>query len=379
MSSQNEWLVTELPENIKNKITKKFKGKEQEKVLKKAKEAYTNMQITPGEAVGIVSAQSLGEPGTQLTMRTFHFVGISELNVTLGLPRIIEILDLRKDPTTPTMLIYLNKPHNQKRESVEKIANKVKEVALGELIEQITLDLANYALIATLNKDMVKLHSITPDKIVTNLKKSVKGADIDSKGKDITITLKTKDIKKLYRLKEKIKELPVAGIKNITHVLTINRNGEYLIQTFGSNLKDVMEIEEVDENRTTTNNFTEIYKVLGIEATRQAIVNEIIAVLEEQGMPVDQRHIQLISDLMCQTGKPNGITRHGITKQKSSVLARASFEIPLTHLINASTTGETDDLTSVVENIMINQPIPVGTGLPDLVVKMKRSKKGKKK
>jgi DNA-directed RNA polymerase subunit A" len=95
-------------------------------------------------------------------------------------------------------------------------------------------------------------------------------------------------------------------------------------------------------------------------------------------MPVDQRHIQLISDLMCQTGKPNGITRHGITKQKSSVLARASFEIPLTHLINASTTGETDELSSVVENIMINQPIPVGTGLPDLIVKMKRSKKSKK-
>jgi len=378
MDLQNKWILTELPEEIKKQIEKKFKGKEQTKMLEKAKQAYMNMQITPGEAVGIVSAQSLGEPGTQMTMRTFHFVGVSELNVTLGLPRIIEILDLRKDPTTPTMLIYLNKPHNQTRVAAEKIANKIKEVTLGELIEQLTLDMTKYAIIVNLDKEALKRHFLKTENVISNLKKSIKGATVEGDNKDISITLKTKDVKKLYRLKEKVKEQSIAGVKGITHVLTISRDKEFLIQTFGSNLKDVITLEEVDETKTTTNNFVEIFKVLGIEATRQAIVNEIIGVLEEQGMPVDNRHIQLIADLMCQTGRPTGITRHGITKQKTSVLARASFEIPITHLINASIVGETDKLSSVVENIMINQPIPVGTGLPDLVVKMKRSKKAKK-
>ena len=91
-------------------------------------------------------------------------------------------------------------------------------------------------------------------------------------------------------------------------------------------------------------------------------------------MPVDSRHVDLIGDLMCQTGTPESITRHGITSQKSSVLARASFEIPLKHLVDAAIIGEVDKLTSVVENIMINQPIFVGTGLPDLIVKMKGEK-----
>ena len=104
----------------------------------------------------------------------------------------------------------------------------------------------------------------------------------------------------------------------------------------------------------------------------------LVHVLEEQGMPVDIRHILLVADLMCMSGELKGITRHGITSQKTSVLARASFEIPLKHLIDASTVGETDKLSSVVENIMINQPIPVGTGLPDLIVKMDKSKETKK-
>lgn len=139
-----------------------------------------------------------------------------------------------------------------------------------------------------------------------------------------------------------------------------------------------MLVDEVDETRTTTNNIVEVAQILGIEAARQVIIDEITKVLEEQGMPVDPRHVMLIADIMSQNGELRSITRHGITSQKSSVLARASFEIPLKHLINASVVGEVDQLRSVVENIMINQAVPVGTGLPGLVVKMKETETKRK-
>src|SRR3989338_4017403 len=126
------WLQVELPEKFLEEIEQKAKQKKvsKEKLIEEAKKRYYKMQITPGEAVGIVAAQSIGEPGTQMTMRTFHFVGVSELNVTLGLPRIIEILDGRKDPKTPSMHVFLKSPHNKRSEEAERIATRIKQVTV---------------------------------------------------------------------------------------------------------------------------------------------------------------------------------------------------------------------------------------------------------
>jgi len=123
--------------------------------------------------------------------------------------------------------------------------------------------------------------------------------------------------------------------------------------------------------RTTSNDIYEIYGVLGIEAARQAIINEACKVIGAQGLNIDLRHIMLVTDTMCMAGDVKGITRYGIVSEKASVLARASFETPLRHLINAALIGEEDKLSSVVENVMVNQPVPLGTGLPGLVTKMK--------
>jgi DNA-directed RNA polymerase subunit A" len=396
MSTEQPWLQTELPTATVKQIEEyakkeKLSEKEKQKLTEETKKKYSKMQVTPGEAIGIVAAQSIGEPGTQMTMRTFHFVGVSELNVTLGLPRIIEILDARKDPKTPSMFVYLRSPHNKSREDAEKIAAKIKQVALKELAKEISLNLANQTITIAFEGEELRLRGINADDIIANLSKQMKGLKCTKESGKVIIAPKVEDLKKLYRLKEKIKETPIAGVKDITNVLPVWKKdesdpdkGEYVIQTFGSNLKGVFALPEVDENRTTTNNIHEIAKVLGIDAAHQAVINEIVFVLEEQGMPVDLRHILLVADLMCTTGELKGVTRHGITSQKTSVLARASFEIPLKHLIDASVIGEVDQLTSVVENIMINQPIPIGTGLPDLVVKMgkseqkeTKSKKGK--
>jgi len=111
--------------------------------------------------------------------------------------------------------------------------------------------------------------------------------------------------------------------------------------------------------------------VLGIEAARQSIINEVFKVIETQGLNVDIRHIMLVADTMCITGQIKGITRYGIVGEKASVLARASFETPIKHIINAALIGEVDKLDSVVENVMLNQPVPVGTGLPGLITKFK--------
>jgi DNA-directed RNA polymerase subunit A" len=396
------WLKQQLPEGIAAEIEKlakekKLSEKEKQKLYQTTTKHYLESQVDPGEAVGIVSAQSLGEPGTQMTMRTHHFVGVAQLNVTLGLPRIIEIFDARKDPKTPSMMIYLRSPHNKSRQAAEKIAARLKRITLKELAKEITLNLAELSITIGLEKEELELHGVKSEQIAKAMEQLAK-AKVEGSGLTLKVIAKDQDIKKIYRFKEKLKDITVAGIKDITAVLPVLRRytkeqalqifgdlksvieldtgdyGEFAIQTFGSNLKDVLPVEAVDEARTTTNNLIEIGKVLGIEAARQAIVNEAVSVLQEQGMDVDVRHILLVADMMCSTGEVKGITRHGITSQKTSVLARASFEIPLKHLIDASIAGETDKLSSVIENVMINQPVPVGTGLPGLIVKMLREK-----
>ena len=153
--------------------------------------------------------------------------------------------------------------------------------------------------------------------------------------------------------------------------MPVKREDEFVIVTAGSNLKDVMKLEYVDKTRTTTNDIFEIQALFGIEAARQAVINEVYNVIENQGLNVDIRHIMLIADVMSFSGKVRGITRYGVVSDKSSVLARASFETPIKHMVEAALTGEVDPLTSVVENVMINQAIPVGTGLPELISKVK--------
>ncbi len=152
--------------------------------------------------------------------------------------------------------------------------------------------------------------------------------------------------------------------------MPVKRNNEYLILTAGSNLEEVLQIKGVNRERTITNDIHEVAKVLGIEAARQAIINEAVKVVEKQGIDLNPKHIKLVSDAMTSSGNIKGITRVGIIGDKSSILARASFETPIKHFVNATINGSSDQLISVVENLILNQPVPVGTGLPGLLVKV---------
>jgi DNA-directed RNA polymerase subunit A" len=367
-----EKMPLKLVEDLKEKL-KSVSETKSKKVIEKAFEEYAEAQAEAGESVGLVSAESIGEPGTQMTLNTFHFAGVSEMNITVGLPRIIEILDGRKDIATPMMEVYLKKPYSTGK-NIRELALSIKETTMKDIMTEFSVSLTEGKVELSLNKERMKELSLLPAAVIFAIKKSIKGLNINKKDDVLVIKPKSKEesLNEIYRIREKLNDIYIKGVKGIKQVLPVKRGDEFIIITAGSNLHDIMLLPEVDEKRTVTNDVVEINDSLGIEAARQAIINEVYKVIEAQGLNVDMRHIMLVADTMCNGGDLKGITRYGIVSEKASVLARASFETPIVHVVNAALTGETDKLNSVVENVMLNQPIPVGTGLPGLITKVKK-------
>lgn len=330
-------------------------------------ELHTGKKIQAGESVGVTTSQSFGESSTQMVLNVFHSAGVAEVQVTLGLPRLIEIFDARKEPSTPAMEIYLDKESNNERDA-RNIAEKLKEVKLAEIASEVKMDFSGKKIEIELDAEALKRVHVGASKIAERLNE--KG--IDAKQKDNTIVLRTPDLgfKEMYKMKEKLKSTIISGVKNISQVVVAHRGRDFVILTSGSNLKEVIEFKGVDRDKVFTNNVHEVAQVLGIEAAREAILLEIKKVLDSQGLDIDERHLDLISDAMSNTGLVKGVTRMGIISSKSSIFARAAFETPDKQFVNATIQGKKDDLASVIENIILNQPIPVGTGLPGLLVKV---------
>ncbi|MEK6855808.1 MAG: hypothetical protein AABX66_01475, partial [Nanoarchaeota archaeon] len=323
--------------------------------------------IVPGEAIGVVTAQSFGEASTQMVLNVFHNAGVAQMQITLGLPRLIEILDARKIPSTPMMEVYLEKEFNNEKEA-KVLAEKVREVKLKEIASEVKIDFGSKKIEVFLDAKALKNIHSGAQKVVDRLHDkgfSVKGNDLK-----ISISLTDMDYKQIYKLKEKMKETIISGVKGITQVIVANRDKDYVILTSGSNLKDILEIKGVDKNKVTSNDIHDVSTVLGIEAARQTIVNEIARVIENQGLDIDNRHLKFVADAMTSSGAVKGVTRMGIISDKASVLARATFETPDKQFVTATIQGARDELKSVIENILLNQPIPVGTGLPGLLVKV---------
>ena len=197
--------------------------------------------------------------------------------------------------------------------------------------------------------------------------------DFESEGNPadgtIVFTPKNESYQNLFQLAEHVRNVIVQGIDDIERVVVRKEGGEYILYTEGSNIKDVFEIEGVDTTRTRTNNINEISQILGIEAARNAIIDEMKSTLGEQGISVDVRHIMLIADMMCMDGEVKQIGRHGIAGEKESVLSRAAFEVTVNHLLDAAVANETDILNGVTENVIVGQPIQMGTGDIKLIAK----------
>jgi DNA-directed RNA polymerase subunit A' len=358
-------------ENLEDELKKnKLSKKGVEKICKRILELFDKASVEPGEACGVVTAQSIGEPGTQMTLRTFHFAGVKERNVTLGLPRLIELVDARKKPVTPTMDIYLNPDFSVSREKALEIAKEILFTKITDVVERMETDYRTI-LKFILSKEKVEERGCDMELVGSVLKTSKKKLEISVKGTTLTVKNPTEtDAQTLMTLRGKLLNSRIKGVPEIERVTVVKQGEEWIIQTAGSNLQKVLNVEGVDPTRTVTNNIYEIAVTLGIEAARTALIKEITNTLEEQGLEVDMRHIMLVADLMTSKGYLQQIGRHGIAGTKTSVLARAAFEITVPTIAQAALKGEIEALRGVTENVIVGSTIPVGTGMVDLYMKV---------
>jgi DNA-directed RNA polymerase subunit A" len=318
-----------------------------------------------------------------MTMRTFHYAGVATVNVTQGLPRIIEIVDARKIPSTPTMIIRLKDDKMNSDVEAQKLAAAL-EVTTTVNIANIETDVAQRRLVLKLNKGQLKQKNMTGMEVKDKLERALRTlvqADKEKNPGVLTIipgVANEEDLKDLQenppsytmllQLEEKIRDLRLKGVPGIerANVQHDDKSGEYYLSTIGSNLSRISEIESIDRTRTYTNNIIEIFNYLGIEAARQAIINELESTLLSARLEVDVRHLLMVADVMTSEGEVRAIGRHGVSGTKHSILARAAFEVTVNHLLKAGIIGETDRLTGVAENIIVGQPISLGTGSVEL-------------
>ena len=312
-----------------------------------------------------------------MTMRTFHYAGVVELNVTLGLPRLIEVVDARKKIATPTMDIYFTDEYKNDEEFIRKMGNKIGKITLNDVIKNFNVNYMDNIITAEIDLDILEERRLELSEVTSVIEKTFKQVNIDNNLLSFKTTFSKDDekiqhgIRELRLLADKVRDLQISGVKGIGKVVIRHEHNEWVIHTEGSNIGAILKIDGVDIVKTTTNDIFEIEKVLGIEAARNAIIHELYTTMEEQGLSVDIRHIMLVADMMTADGVVKSIGRHGISGEKSSVLARAAFEETGKHLLNASIRGETDNLTGIIENVIVGQPIPHGTGSVGVVMKDK--------
>jgi len=359
-----------IPYDLIEKIRIRVKDEELEEeqleyLLNKIYINYNNAVVETNEPVGTVAAQSIGEPGTQMTLRTFHYAGVEEFSVTQGLPRLIEIVDARRFPSTPQQTIYLEEPYNQSEEKAIEVHKRIEQIRIEQITHDVDLDFVNWNIVINLIPDICEKKGIDIDSIPEILKRYKKKGTIKREGNSIIIDPQTEDLQSLQKLREKILKKVVKGVRGIKRGLLTPTDDkkEWVIKTEGTNMPGVVQIEGVDITRTVSNHIHEIEKLFGIEAARNLIINEAQKVLEQQGLDVDKRHLLILAELMCVEGSIQSIGRHGISGSKSSVFARAAFEVTVNQLLDAGLYGEEERLLGIPENVIIGQVVPMGTDL----------------
>ncbi|MEM2142189.1 MAG: DNA-directed RNA polymerase subunit A'' [Candidatus Thorarchaeota archaeon] len=360
-------VLTELESRVKS--IQELTIDEFENICDEVVASYEQALVEPGEAVGTIAAQSIGEPGTQMTLRTFHYAGVAEFSVTQGLPRLIEIVDARSNPSTPTMKIYLDPSIATDSGEAKRVARNIEMVLVESVASNISIDLLRQAIEVRLDEEYMEDKGITVEEVADAIRSKLRAKAEVEVGKDtIFVYPSSESLADFQKMVERTREAHVKGVNGITHVVIRKEGNEYVLFTEGSNLQEVLEVEGVNPHRIYTNNLREIYQVLGIEATRNAIIREAKQVLSEQGMDVDIRHIILVADMMTVDGTIRQIGRHGISGSKNSALARAAFEVTINHLLGAGIAGARDPLKGITENVIIGQLIPLGTGSIDLLM-----------
>ncbi|KAJ1914006.1 DNA-directed RNA polymerase II core subunit rpo21 [Mycoemilia scoparia] len=403
-------------------------------VLGEIESRFKKAIVNPGEMVGTLAAQSIGEPATQMTLNTFHFAGVSSKNVTLGVPRLKEIINVATNIKTPSLSIYLTDDVNNNADRAKEVIASIEHTTLEQVTAatEIWYDPDVQDTIIEEDQDMVRtyfelpeveipIEALSPwllrleinrnaflDKNLTmeeislklreifgnelaiivsdqNLAKPVirirvvdtEGgkADDDDEGRDIEEDVFLRRIES--HLLNSVTLRGINGIKRC-YLITIenapfindegkfDRKKEWLIETAGINLKEVLWRDFIDYTRTYSNHPVEILETLGIEAARQAIFKEVRNVIQFDGSYVNYRHLALLVDLMTARGHLTAITRHGINRTETGALMRCTFEETVEILMDAASIGDVDDCKGVAENILLGQLAPLGTGAFDV-------------
>ncbi|PSC73949.1 DNA-directed RNA polymerase III subunit rpc1-like isoform X2 [Micractinium conductrix] len=338
---------------------------------------YESKRIDPGATVGAFGAQSIGEPGTQMTLKTFHFAGVASMNVTLGVPRIKEIINAAKNISTPIMKVALEIDKDET--SARFVQGRLERTRLGQVARHIRTVLQNGQAMVEVKLNLNAIGQLQLELDAFEVRRALLAAPkLKLKPEHVSVlgegTLEVRppdDGKRelLFQLQWLVTALPeviVQGIPTVDRAV-INRQekdqSRFHILVEGTNLQAVMGTLGVNARSTTTNHIMEVQQFLGIEAARKTIMDEIQTTMKAHGMIIDDRHAMLLADCMTYKGEVLGITRFGIAKMKDSVLMLASFEKTTDHLFDAALHGRCDDINGVSESIIMGIPMPTGTGL----------------
>nr|QDY51984.1 RNA polymerase Rpb1, domain 5 [Mimiviridae sp. ChoanoV1] len=396
-----------------------------EHIINMIKLKYSKSFISVSEMVGVIAAQSMGEPATQMTLNTFHLAGVGKPGVTRGVPRLKEILHLSKNIKSPSITVYLNKPDSYSINKVQAIANKFELTTLSDLVlsssiyydpsdsqteiesdntfmevynlfnelEQVDKEMKRmpWVLRFEFNKDALMNKNITMNDIYFAIISERKDSNdlscfySDDNASKIIFRIRfndegsgndSKDIQALKNYEKNLLSLVVKGIDKINKVIPrkdldniefdegeYKKKDQWLLDTDGSNLQEILAFDEVDIVNTFSNDIIETYNVFGIDAAKQLLINEFTEVLDSSGNYVNYRHISLLCDFMTNKGSLVSIDRFGINRDTElGPLAKCSFEETTEQIFKAAIFGEKDKLNGVSANIMMGQLIPSGTG-----------------
>jgi DNA-directed RNA polymerase II subunit RPB1 len=416
---------------------------------------YKQAIVHPGEMVGVIAGQSIGEPTTQLTLNTFHLSGVaSKSNVTRGVPRIEEILRLTKNPKNPSLTVHMHELDEQDKDRATHFANMLEHTRLVDVVKsvQICFDpsdkstniledkvlLEQYYEFENMIKECMEDESTGSTQakskwiiriemnMETMLEKNITMDDVhfainSSHSEDISCVYADYNANNLVfriRLNEKImnkgkkvrgvpnaldqsddiymlrnfqenllNNIVLRGINGITNVLprmlknnVIKEDGKYIrkdvwiMDTTGSNLMEVLALDFIDANRTFCNDIHETYKVLGIEAARQVLYNELVEVMEFADVYINYHHLSLLCDRMTSTENMVAIFRSGILNDNIGPIAKSTFEVHTEVLLNASRHADFDHMRGVSANVMMGQMGVFGTGSFQVVLDMDQMK-----
>ncbi|KAF9975704.1 DNA-directed RNA polymerase III subunit [Actinomortierella ambigua] len=342
---------------------------------------FMKAKIEPASAVGAVGAQSIGEPGTQMTLKTFHFAGVASMNITLGVPRIKEIINAAKVINTPIITTRL--VNNTDLKAARIVKGRIEKTMLGDIaewVEEVYKPDECY-LGVRLDMDAIRRLQLETDldevaKAIGRDRKLKIGHENVQSHKPDRLRIYVKDTGKgdLYysikNLKRALPDVIVKGLPQVNRAVINEIQGsggkkELLVEGYG--LRDLMNTEGVVGTMTRSNHVMEVWKVLGIEAARRTILDEIKSVMDSHGLTIDPRHVMLLGDIMTSKGEVLGITRFGIAKMKDSVMMLASFEKTTDHLFEAALYSKKDAIEGVSECIIMGIPMTIGTGLFKLI------------